>query len=118
MTSTDQGQRVLITGGHGQLGVDVARSFLAHGWQVQTPSHADLDVTDRAAVIGFVSTTGADAIVNAAAWTDPQGCETDPTRAWWTHAMAVRHLGEAARATGAHLVQISTDYVFDGTPGS
>src|SRR5699024_4274656 len=43
-------------------------------------------------------------------------CEENPERAWSVHAMAVRHLAEACRTTGAHLCQISTDYVFDGAP--
>lgn len=112
------GQRkVLITGGAGQLARDLAERFVTKGWELAAPTHAELDVTDRAAVIGRVSTARPDAIVNAAAWTDPQGCEEDPGKAWAVHAMAVRHLSEAARATGAHLCQISTDYVFDGAAG-
>lgn len=108
---------VLITGGGGQLATDLVERFGTQGWQVHAPAHTDLDVADRASVLASVATIRPDAIVNAAAWTNPQGCEDDPARAWATHAMAVRHLAEASRATDAHLCQISTDYVFDGAPG-
>lgn len=108
---------VLITGGGGQLATDLAEHFVTQGWQVHAPSHAELDVADRAGVLASVATIRPAVIVNAAAWCDPQGCEDEPTRAWATHAMAVRHLAEASRTVGAHLCQISTDYVFDGAPG-
>lgn len=111
------GSSVLITGGQGQLAQDLVRRFTEGGWQVAAPSHADFDITDRAAVLDRISSLRPDVVVNAAAWTDPEGCEADPARAWATHAMAVRHLAEGARSTSAHLCQISTDYVFDGTPG-
>lgn len=115
-TSTGS-SRVLITGGGGQLATDLVERFTAMGWTVAAPTHAELDVTDRNAVLTVVDSTRPDAIVNTAAWCNPQGCEDDPTKAWAIHAMAVRHLGEAGRTSGAHLCQISTDYVFDGTPG-
>lgn len=108
---------VLVTGGNGQLGRDLMATFTTRGWTVDAPSRGELDVTDRGAVLGWVEAHRPDVIVNAAAWTDPRGCEESPTRAWATHAMAVRHLAEASRTSGAHLCQISTDYVFDGAPG-
>lgn len=108
---------VLITGGDGQLATDLAVAFSRHGWRTHTPGHADLDVTDRQSVIRTVEALKPEAVINTAAWTNPQGCEDDQARAWATHAMAVRHLAEAVDRTGSHLCQISTDYVFDGTPG-
>lgn len=109
--------RVLITGGAGQLARDITEAFRAADWEVDAPTRVQLDVTNRRAVLGFVEARRPRAIVNAAAWTNPQGCEDEPLRAWTLHAMAVRHLAEASRASGAHLCQISTDYVFDGSPG-
>jgi dTDP-4-dehydrorhamnose reductase len=117
MVAIPRGKTVLVTGGQGQLARDLVRRFTACDWNVHAPSRAELDVSDRTAVLERVSGLRPDVVVNAAAWTDPQGCEADPARAWATHAMAVRYLAEAVRATGAHLCQISTDYVFDGTPG-
>lgn len=109
---------VLITGGQGQLATDLALTFSRHGWHVQAPDHASLDITDRTAVLDAVGALRPDAVVNPAALTNPQACENEPTRAWAIHSMAVRHLAEACRQTGAHLCQISTDYVFDGAPGN
>ena len=56
-----------------------------------------------------------DVIVNCGAWTAVDACESDPDRAYAVNAMGVRWVADAARRTGAHLVHISTDYVFDGT---
>jgi dTDP-4-dehydrorhamnose reductase len=55
-----------------------------------------------------------DVVVNAAAWTDVDGCEGEPDRAFAVNALAVRHVAEAAGHVGAWLCQLSTDYVFDG----
>lgn len=118
MTSETGRSSVLVTGGGGQLARDVVRRCTERGWRVQAPSHAELDVTDRTAVLAWLSSSRVDVVINAAAWCDPNGCEADAQRAWAVHAMAVRHLAEACRTTGAHLCQISTDYVFDGTPGT
>ena len=56
-----------------------------------------------------------DVIVNCGAWTAVDACESDPDRAYAVNAMGVRWVADAARRSGAHLVHISTDYVFDGT---
>jgi dTDP-4-dehydrorhamnose reductase len=56
-----------------------------------------------------------DLVIHCAAWTAVDACEADPERAWRVNALACRHIAEAAALTGAHLVVVSTDYVFDGT---
>jgi dTDP-4-dehydrorhamnose reductase len=78
-------------------------------------THTELDVTDRDAVLQAVTTLRPHAIVNCAAWTAVDACESDPDRAFAANALAVRHIAEGARRVGAHVCQISTDYVFDGT---
>lgn len=110
--------KILITGGNGQLATELALVFSTHGWQVNAPGHEELDVTDRTAVLEAVEGIKPHAVINAAAWTNPVGCDEDPARAWAIHAMAVRHLAEACRNHGAYLCQISTDYVFDGSPNN
>jgi dTDP-4-dehydrorhamnose reductase len=107
--------RVLITGAGGQLGHDLAAHCTAQGDQVSALDRASLDVGDRDQVHGAVSVMRPDVVINAAAWTAVDLCESDPDRAFRDNALAVRWLREACDRADSHLVQISTDYVFDGT---
>jgi dTDP-4-dehydrorhamnose reductase len=104
---------VLVTGAGGQLGHDVVSAFRGH--EVAGLTRTDLDVVDRDAVMQAVTTLRPHAIVNCAAWTAVDACESDPDRAFASNALAVRHVAEAARRVGAHVCHISTDYVFDGS---
>jgi dTDP-4-dehydrorhamnose reductase len=106
--------RVLVTGAAGQLGHDVVRVCEAAGDDVLACDRAALDVTDRDAVLGAVTTWRPDALINAAAWTAVDACEADPGRAFASNAVSVRWLSEASERIGAHLVHVSTDYVFAG----
>jgi dTDP-4-dehydrorhamnose reductase len=76
--------------------------------------HAALPVDDRTAVLAAVEALRPHLIVHAAAYTAVDACETDPDRAFAVNALGTRHVAEAAARWGAHLVYISTDYVFDG----
>jgi dTDP-4-dehydrorhamnose reductase len=107
--------RVLVTGAGGQLGHDVVAAATAAGDEVVGCDHARLDVTDRDAVLGAITTVRPDAVVHCAAWTAVDACEGDPARAFTANALAVRWVAEACDRAGAHLVHVSTDYVFDGT---
>jgi dTDP-4-dehydrorhamnose reductase len=106
---------LLVTGAGGQLGHDVVAAGGAAGDDVLGLSHATLDVTDRDAVLGAITTWRPDAVVHCAAWTAVDACEGDPARAFVANALAVRWVVEACDRVGAHLVHLSTDYVFDGT---
>jgi dTDP-4-dehydrorhamnose reductase len=108
--------RVFVTGAGGQLGRDVCAQFeaVAHH-EVIGADHARLDVCDRDAVMQAVTSTAPDAVVNCAAWTAVDACESDPDHAWLANALAVRFLCDACARSGAHLLTVSTDYVFDGT---
>ncbi len=105
--------RLVVTGAGGGLG----RAFLA-----QVPAHhdvrgftrADLDVGDHGAVMGAITALRPDAVLNFAAFTKVDENETDPARAFRDNALGPQSLALAARAAGAVLVHISTDYVFDG----
>jgi dTDP-4-dehydrorhamnose reductase len=74
-----------------------------------------LDVSDRDRVLQVIGDARPDAIVHGGAWTDVDGCESDVDRAWAVNALGTRHVAEAAARVGAHLVHVSTDYVFDGS---
>lgn len=106
--------RLLITGAGGQLGIDLVRCCETAGDDVIATTHRDLDISDRDAVHGAVSMLRPDVVVNCAAWTAVDACEGDPDRAVAQNGLAVRWLAESCDSAGARLVQIGTDYVFDG----
>ncbi len=124
--------RVLVTGSGGQLGSDLVAAFsgtvppggrrrallgpegAGAGVDVTGADHASLRVEDRTAVLEAVLTIRPDVVVHAGAWTAVDACEGDPDRAYQVNALGTRHVAEAARMVGAHLVYVSTDYVFDG----
>jgi dTDP-4-dehydrorhamnose reductase len=106
--------RVLITGAGGQLGQDLVRTCTDAGDDVIACDRARLDVTDRDAVYQAITGTDPDVVLHAAAWTAVDACEDDPGRAFHTNASGTEWVADACRRVGAHLVAISTDYVFDG----
>ena len=86
-----------------------------HGDEVLAPSHDALDLTDARAVMRQAPATRPDAVVHAAIWNDPAGLARDRRRAWDAYVGATRNVVDAANAAGAHVVLVSTDWVFDGT---
>ena len=102
--------RVLITGANGMLGRDLQAALARH--EVTALARADLDVTDAAAVAAAVH--GHDAVVNCAAYTKVDDAETHEDLAYAVNATGPSNLAAACAATGARLVTVSTDYVFDG----
>lgn len=106
--------RVLITGANGQLGQELQRVCAGAGDHVVALTRAQLDVTKREEVLQHLGAIAADVVLHTAAWTNVDGCELDPTRAYEINAMGCRHLAEAANLTGARVVGVSTDYVFNG----
>ena len=105
--------KVLVTGSGGQLGTELIPLLEPH--DVVAPDRAGLDVTDRASVLGALRETRPDLVVNCAAMTGVDDCETQVDRAFAVNALAVRHLAEGCADLGAHLTTISTEHVFDGT---
>ena len=102
--------RYLITGASGMLGRDL--QAVLDGRDVTALGRADLDVTDAAAVAAAVA--GHDVILNCAAYTKVDDAEANEDAAYAVNATGPAHLAGAAAASGAKLVTISTDYVFDG----
>lgn len=107
--------KLVVTGAAGQLGIDVVQHCTSQGDEVVALDRDALDITDRDAVLRVVGDTRPDALINAAAYTAVDACETNVELAHAVNATAVGHLAEACDATGARLVHVSTDYVFDGT---
>lgn len=104
--------RVLVFGGSGQLGSEIARRWTADA--IAAPASADVDVEDAAAVASSIAAHAPDVVVNCTAFHNVDVCEREPARAFAVNATAVEGMARAARAAGAAFVTISTDYVFDG----
>ncbi len=106
-------RKVLVTGASGMLGSDLAPALAAAGYEVFARSKADLDIVDPTQVSGALAELQPDVVVNCAAFTRVDACETEPG-CFEVNGRAVGHLAEACGRVGAQLVQISTDFVFDG----
>jgi dTDP-4-dehydrorhamnose reductase len=108
--------RVLITGAGGQLGRDLTTVFSESPSrpEVVAADRARLDVADRDAVLQAITGTRPNVVIHAAAWTAVDACEGDADRAYRVNALGSRHLAEGVALVDAHLVYVSTDYVFDG----
>jgi len=106
--------RVLVTGALGMLG-HALMNQLQGRHEIVGVDIQDADLRDAGAVMRLVKTHSPETVIHAAAYTDVDGCETDPPRAWENNAQATLHVAQACKAVGATMVYISTDYVFDGT---
>lgn len=130
--------RVLVTGGNGQLGRDLRdvlagdvpdggldpREQGANGilppvakgtFEVMSTDIDTLDIVDRTAVRAAADAFRPDIVLHGGAYTAVDACESEPDTAFAVNALGTRNVAEAAAGVGAHLVYISTDYVFDGT---
>lgn len=107
--------KVLVTGARGQLGHDLVSVCEAAGDDAVACSSSDLDLADRDSVLSAITSVAPDVVVSAGAWTAVDACESDPDKAWRVNALGPRHVVDAAARVGAHVVHLSTDYVFDGT---
>jgi dTDP-4-dehydrorhamnose reductase len=107
--------RLLVTGSNGQLGHALAAAVPAAGHEFVGGDLPELDITDGEAVARLVDRVRPDVIVNCAAFTAVDAAEAEEARALAVNGTAVASLATAADAVGACLVQISTDYVFDGS---
>jgi dTDP-4-dehydrorhamnose reductase len=107
--------KVLITGGAGMLGRDVARAAEAVGHEPIPLGHDELDITDASAVERAFIEHNPGAAVNCAAWTDVDGAETHLEEATVANGAGAGNVASAAAALHVPVVQPSTDYVFDGS---
>ena len=118
--------KVLITGSHGQLGMEIQKQ-LRLGYSEIGPipekllnatviavDLPELDISNYKAVDDFIRRYKPDVIINCAAYTNVDGCETNHDAAYKANALGPRNLAQAAEKMGSRLVHVSTDYVFSG----
>ncbi|MGA9524600.1 MAG: sugar nucleotide-binding protein, partial [Myxococcaceae bacterium] len=120
--------RILITGANGLVGSRLCAQALAAGYSVvglgrgprRVPGAHDYvscDLTVEADVAQAVAEARPGVVLHPASMTNVDGCERDPAGAWAANVNATVHVAKTATAAGAHLVHVSTDYVFDGDAG-
>lgn len=124
--------RVAVIGSNGLLGQHVARTFAAetqatvaladvHAESFCPPAaratYTPIDITDRGATKAFISHENPAAVINCAAYNDVDACDVEREHAWRINVRGVEHLVEGCRKVDARLIQLSSDYVFDGRQG-
>jgi dTDP-4-dehydrorhamnose reductase len=109
--------KVLLTGANGQLGRELTDLMPAAGHEVVPLFRGDLDVSDPVAVEDSVREHEPKVVINAAAYTDVDGCETELETAYAVNALGPRNLAQSCERAGCDLLHVSTNYVFDGASG-
>lgn len=105
--------KILVTGGHGQLGSDVS-TLLAPAHEVLSCSSQELDISNKEQLASTLSRHQPDVVINCAAYTAVDNCETEKAQAWLVNAKGPENLATQMETRGGRLIHISTDYVFDG----
>lgn len=103
---------ILITGGSGQLGTSLRRAL--RGCEVLAPPHTELDITETEQVAAFFREKKPDAVVHCAAFNAVDAAEEEPALCCRTNIVGTRLLAQECRRTGAYLLSVSSDFVFDG----
>lgn len=107
--------KTLVIGANGQLGTDIVRAF--EGSDVVGLTHEDIEITDPRSVRAAVSKYAPDVIINTAAFDNVPESEKFKEKAFHVNAEGVKNLAGICGEAGITLLQISTDYVFDGSKG-
>ncbi len=108
-------KKILVTGCNGQLGRAVNKEYEKDDVTLINTDVAELDITDIKAVMDFVNDNKPDVIINCAAHTNVNLCESQWDLAYKINAIGPRNLSIAATSVGAKMIHVSTDYVFDGS---
>ncbi|MGD8693715.1 MAG: dTDP-4-dehydrorhamnose reductase [Syntrophobacterales bacterium] len=106
--------RILLTGANGQVGWELSNRSGKHGIEILALDRSDLDITDPVSVSKEVNHAGASLVVNAAGYTAVDQAESEPELAFAVNRDGPAYLASACSKAGIPLVNISTDYVFDG----
>lgn len=107
--------KVLLTGASGQLGCELLPRLAAAGFVIAAPTPEELDLTRLEAIDAFWQRNRPQLVINAAAYTAVDRAESEAGAAFAVNAEAPARLARLCRDTGASLIHVSTDYVFDGT---
>lgn len=110
-------KKVLVLGRNGQLGSEVIRMLSSSDYDGLCPSEEDADITSSQKIDKVVSEYKPDFIVNCAAFTNVDKCESDLDTALAVNVKGVENCARAALANNATLIHVSTDYVYDGSTG-
>lgn len=105
---------ILLTGGGGQVGTEFQRRA-PQGFEVVAPDRDHLNLADADNIAAFVASRPWAAVINSGAYTAVDKAQTDPVTAWKVNALAPAALAWATAQAGIPLIQLSTDYVFDGS---
>lgn len=106
---------ILVTGGQGQVGLELARLDWPADVAVRFPPREQLDITDGASVAAYFEGKDIVAVINPAAYTAVDKAEGDSAAAFLANTQGPAFLAEATRKAGIPLIHVSTDYVFDGS---
>jgi dTDP-4-dehydrorhamnose reductase len=106
---------ILVVGANGMLGQDLMALL---GDRAEGVDIGDIDITSPESVLSVIGARKPDVVINCAAYTDVDGCESNTETAMSVNGEGVGYLAMACRDIGALLVQVSTDYVFDGGKGT
>lgn len=106
-------RKILVTGCRGQLGRDLVR-MLERSCQVSGIDIEDIDIQDSRGLEKYVLQAAPEAVIHAAAYTDVDGCESNPELAMAVNCAGAENVARACRTAGAKMLFYSTDYVFDG----
>lgn len=107
--------RVVVLGGNGQLGQDISSAFTASGDAVTSLTHQDIEVSSLGSVQTVLGSLQPEIVINTAAFHHVEKCEAEPGLAFAINGIGARNVAQVTEATGATLLHISTDYVFDGS---
>ncbi len=106
--------RAMIVGAGGMTGAELLRQARRKGWKCEGYTRSDLDITDSFAVQAAIESMRPDIVFNTAAFTAVDAAESARDEAMKVNAEGAGNLARAAQSSGATMVHVSTDYVFDG----
>ena len=109
--------KVLVTGAGGQLGLELKELLSRRGHDIIALTRKELDVSNARAVERALEEHAPELVVNAAAYTNVDGCETETGLAYAVNALGPRNLAQSCGRRGCELLHVSTNYIFDGGSG-